>query len=101
MATRIGYHATKNLEVIKADGWVRPFEKRCVHLFRSLADAVYFRREFLYDEVVCVSYDTRDVARIYRASYAKEGGVVRLKEERRAKFISCIHTNKPQGVNIP
>lgn len=75
---KTGYHATRNIEAIRATGEVRPERLPNIYLFTDILDARNYQREFGYAAVVTVTYDSRDVERTWKPKYAPQGRVVKL-----------------------
>jgi hypothetical protein len=72
------WHATRNLETLLADGWVRPFRLPHVYAFTSREAAVHYKHEFGYKAVVELVYNGEPILDRWSPSYANGASVVRL-----------------------
>ncbi len=94
---KTGYHATRYIEAIRATGEVRPDRLSNVYLFTDILDARNFQRQFCYQAVVTVIYDSGDVERTWKPSYAPQGRVVKLKPGCTAIYQPGILVNLSAG----
>lgn len=81
---KTAYHATREPIAITTSGFVRPARLPNVYLFSDHNDAVVFAKEFGYEDVVTVTYDSSSVERTWKPSYCKAGQVIKLKKKRTA-----------------
>jgi hypothetical protein len=82
------YHATRAFEAIKADGIVKPMRLKSVYLFGDLMECIEYAIKFKYDWIVIAEYDPSHVASIWKPSYAKQGGVIKLKPGACARYVA-------------
>lgn len=73
------YHATRALEAVLADGWVRPMRMPNVYAFTTREAAESYAAEFGYDAVVEIEVDSGTVVARWRPSYAAGGTVVMIR----------------------
>lgn len=78
-----GWHATRDLEAVLADGFVRPMRMPFVYVFDAQDAAEKYAAEFGYDAVVEVEVVPGSIVGRWKPSYAHGASVLRVGEPAR------------------
>lgn len=70
------WHATRALEAVLADGWVRPMRMDRVYTFDTREAAEAYAAEFRYEGVVEVETDRGGMVGFWTPSYANGANVL-------------------------